>query len=330
MSTEKLIIHYPELPRGEELARRTIDHARNALFKTYPILATEPYLGRIPTVDSVQFIPLGEIIERERQERPEEGNLIYQALKLCGIPSSDLDDKYFRSVRSLFYRSSHEPPELFVLEEFIEAMNHPDTRQRINEAYTFGRSFMSMCLGYVPSDRDLPLHPWKEILRVTLEDNVFHTFEEKYPNATKIGQAKDMLSSLLDTDIHVVASGTKVSMMLPNQTPVTAEFYTGMEFNLGISSSLSRKARPILWESLAESTGLIRNRSEADDRESSAESICRALDMPLSPREFVGGSLKKANVAEQPLINYYLESLIPLYYIQSDVRSKLDPWKYPS
>ena len=361
MSPDRPIFKTPEVPKGEDLARKTIQFTQKALVETYPMLENEPFARNLPTKQTIRFASKDEMMEWERKRRPENDNQMYQTLYLAGIPKDQLDSIYFRSVNSLACVDFSGNPEVLINNLYFEKLLDNDPTTRAFGALTIGQVLIQTYLFNAPTPLELPAYPWKRIMEEQIDKVYLDPLQKQYKeniNQRAMNRARGSMIRAMNSDAQLVAQGAKVHLLRPGQNPKTAEVSIGSNFQIGIMEYLSKE--PILklfnyinHEFLPKEPQPSIPKTATQAR---AETIFKEMDVRVEKKPTASGkllepprssgilftesgnengkpsqiTLRMGNNSEdrQLVLEQYMASLIPLYYFWE--RHDANLWSYPA
>ena len=329
----------PEVPQGEELFKKTLDFARRSLTETYPILNREPYTTLLPAIDTIAIVPNRQMQEIEKEEIVK-NNVLYHNLILAGLPTDYFDGEFLSSSKTFVYRD--QSSKILISKEAIVDISTGDDIDRVKTAYFLGLMLIQDFMQNAPIKRDLPTFPWKELMKGSLKNGIFDALRESAPELQmeKLNIAELAEASLVDTKGQFTAQGGMVVLSFSHKDS-TEEYHMGSNLNTNIALGLSHEPSLKLTK-LFNSAFLGRFQAKPLRKTLemiASEKFCADLGIPPRKKDFP----KKTEITREnynyevpndfnnhELIDYYLESLIPLYYIASDTKSGLNPWTYPS
>jgi len=320
----------PEVPQGEELFKKTVDFARRSLTETYPILGREPYAALLPTIDTITIVPNRQMREIEKEEIVK-NNVLYHNLIQAGLPTDYFDGEFLSSSKTYIYRD--QSSKILVSNEAIVDISTGDDINRVKTAYFLGLMLIQDYMQNAPIKRDLPTFPWRELIKNSLKIEIFDALRETTPRLQmeKLNIAEMAEASLVDAKGQFVAQGGMVTLSFSHKDSA-GEYHMGSNLNTNIALSLAHE--PILKLTKLFNTAFLGRFQANPPRKSSettkSEKLCAELGIPPRKKDFPKNQEAPNDFNNHQLIDYYLESLIPLYYIASDIKSGLDPWSYPS
>lgn len=320
----------PEIPQGEELFKKTLDFARRSLTETYPILNREPYAALLPKIDTVAIVPNRQMQEIEKEEIIK-NNVLYHNLLLAGLPTDYFDGEFLSSSRTFVYRD--QSSKILISKEAIVDISSGDDIDRVKPAYFLGLMLIQDYIQNAPIKRKLPTFPWRELMKGSLKNDIFDALRKSAPELQMeiLNIAEMAEASLVDTKGQFTAQGGIVTLSFSHKDS-SGEYHMGSNLNTNIALSLSHKPSIKLTE-LFNGSFLGRFQAKLPRKTSGtiqSEKLCADLGIPPRKKDFPKNQEVPNDFYNYQLIDYYLESLIPLYYIASDAKSGLDPWSYPS
>lgn len=361
MSPDRPKFKTPEVPKGEDLAIKTIQFAQKALVGSYPILEREPFAKNLPTKQTIRFASKDEMMEWERKRRPENDNQMYQTLSLAGIPRNQLNSLYFRSVKDLSCADFSGKPESLIDSSLYEKLLDSNPTTRAFGAFTIGQVLIQTYLLNTPEEISLPSYPWKRIMEEQIDAVYLDPLGKQYKkdiNQTAMNRARGTMIRAMNSDAQLVAQGAKVLLLRPGQNPTTAEVSIGSNFQLGIMEYLAKD--PILrLFNLINNEFLLQERQPTIPKtkhQMRAETIFKEMDARvekkstaseklLEPPQSSGTlftelgnenskhdqtTLRMGDSSEDKrlVLEHYMASLIPLYYFWE--RHDANLWSYPA
>lgn len=332
MSIEGPKLKLPEVPRGEELFKKTVELARTSLTETYPVLNREPYTTLLPAIDTIAIVPNRQMQEIEKEEIVK-NNVLYHNLILAGLPTDYFDGEFLSSSKTFVYRD--QSSKILISKEAIVDISTGDDIDRVKTAYFLGLMLIQDYMQNAPTKRVLPTFPWRELVKGSLKNETFDALRRKLGpklQMDRLNIAELAETSLIDTKGQFTAQGGMVMLSFSHKDSVAGEYHMGSNFNTNIALSLSHKPSIKLNKLFSGAfLGSFQARPPRKTLEMIAsEKRCADLGIPPRKKDFPKNQEVPNDFYNYQLIDYYLESLIPLHYIASDAKSGLDPWSYPS
>lgn len=333
-----ITIRWPEVPKGMDLAEKTIATTCRALRDTYPLFNDPTYSIRLPKPDDIRFKPFKTVQDAERIEIPKGENVLSDGYE---SHVSEKDPIYWNpDTTRVMYISD---------DAFSNHLSSDDPVERSKYALTLSvlitlKTFEFLSVSNVfdsPQNRST----WKEIIRGTL----YSRFEKIKDEARKkdmknlneyekvesylirknvplfsneYDRAKQAIESyLIDSkEFQFIAHGAKVVVVLPHQTTRYPSYKIGDVLNEGIVEILAEPVHQKAFKDM-KNTHLISdvqlNHSQTKSR-TQAINILPSLNEHLSPPN--NNSLLKA----------FADSLIPIHLQYSKaIESSPNTWSYP-
>lgn len=309
----------PEAPIGNELLRKTIELADKVLTDAYPILATSPYNKRLITPGKISFVPLEQMQAMEHRDKPTDASILYQALSLCGVPRENLNSRWFSVSEQREYYQESPDANLYVGTGNFD-FSSPNPAMRSASAIVLGDFIIEKSLENAPTQRMLPPNSWRELMRSHINDDFIPYVAKQFGDAVdnqRLQSAQQMISSLFDTDIRIVARGVNVYVLFEGQTMTTFEYMIGRQLEAGIVETLSQEPK-IKLRILMRQAGIIGKKGypiRKYEHTEYAERVCRSI---------TSTNLK----SRSSLLSAYLSSEIPNLYRTSAKKGVVNPEGY--
>lgn len=309
-----------ETPSGNELLKRTVEIANKALIDSYPILASPPFAKRLITHNKIAFASLEEMQAMEHNDKPTSASVLHSALSLCGVPKDFLDAHWFYVNEDRpYYQKS--PDTTFYLQSGLLDFSHPDISSRSRMVILLGDFLIGKSLENAPTQKPLSPSPWKKPIKDHLTDVLMSNIPKQFDSVDKqkLESAQNMIGSLLDANIRIVARGAYIYVLLDGQTMTTFEYRAGRGLNTGIVEILSKDPK-IKLRILARQAGIIGKEGYPITHSSTNNNVNELLN-----------SITDANLKNRKkLLSAYLDSEIPTLYRSSRKKGAVNPERYPS
>ena len=332
MSPDRLVFKTPEVPQGEELFKKTVDFARKSIVETYPVINQEPYSSSLPTMDKIELLPNRQMQEIEHNETVTD-NVLIRNLIAAGLSPNFLNGDFTTSSKTFVYRDSQ--ARILVSTEALIDISSGEDIDRIRSAYFLGLMLIQDCIKNAPTKRTLPPLPWREVVKKSIKNDIFDVLKDtnnEELQIEKIATAEIAENTLIDTKGKFTAQGGMVTLSFTHHGPSTEEYHIGTNLNDSLAFALANE--PMVRLTTLFNNAFL-NRFKAIPPKKSPESVeaerfCTTLGIPPRKRDFPKGQSLPQDFNNHRLIDYYLESLVPIYHIASDKDSKHNPWSYPS
>lgn len=257
MSSEnpRFQIKLAELPKGEVLIERTLDSVNKAFLDVFPILDRQPYGSHLLSPGGLITSTYQQRCEIEQREVSLESLILYHALLKAGVPSSLLQKAYYmvQPTNPFYWNPTHKPPTLFIDEGLVDEFSKEDETKRRYAALFMGMSIIRINLNILAFSHhplELSQWPWKEVFRNHFEEILYPQISAYFQEATKeesLANLKELIDHLLDDSgesrARYFATGTSVLLMLPDQTPISAEYLLGSDLDQDTISYLAEPVR---------------------------------------------------------------------------------------
>ena len=311
----------PDVPQGRALSQWAIDSIRRAFQENYfPS-------DRLLTPEQIQFLDQIDIIELERSERDPNESVLYQVLKVSGVPTDYLDDALMPLASALdgvgvYWNPFSPKPMLSINRGVLDSLSSCNKDHRLACAASLGDNLIRICLDMLPVV--VPIPP-QQVARVRedFRDAITAAFAfirrrfSEAIDAQKLALGFQVISDLLDSSQALFfARGARLVFCLESSAGRIVEYELGMEFQLGIGSLLGERLYK-QFNGQIERAFLKRFRrdpraqGDIDKRKFQAQQALRCLGL----------------CDAESIYRAYVDSQIPFYYWGAESK-RVNPWRY--
>ncbi len=321
-------VRFAEVPKGEELAKKTISLAFQALKETYPMLGQKPYRDRIPDIGSIVFEPLVQVQEAEEAEMPKD-TLLNKTFTELDILNGGRYQRRVTKNEPIFWNPDAKRKMMHIANNYLQILSLPDQTMRSDAAFLLGiliqlKTFASLPIAQELKDKIV----WKEMAREYLHLHLIdktksEAGEKNMLNQEKLKEIQQAIESFVidSPNVQFTAHGARVVVRLPDETVMHAAFAMGEEFNMGIIQLLTEPAQEKFLEFM-ENNLIVRRERLVVRRTSSKAQAQNTL-----------GYLDETGLKNDrnALLEAFAFSLIPAYLHDSTAKGQfLNPWQYPA